>query len=273
MPSFFSRTALRILVVGSRWGNEILVGALRGRGFDVETTRSLRVPDPLQLGRFDLIYGTHLQTCARSVVAGAILGKRTIIHFVGGDAYRYQAEQGLRKRFWKFAVQVASRIFYVSPHLAEIVGREGVTLPYPIETSQFRPNGNKPVRDVLYYCPGGEANARTYRRDWIENYGKEHPDQKITVVGNPMFPAEAFPFAVPNIETIPYVEYKKMPQLYSQHRQLIRMTTHNGLPRMVDEAILCGLEVTFNGKAVKEVAAERDPEVFAKKFEEIIADT
>jgi hypothetical protein len=35
---------------------------------------------------------------------------------------------------------------------------------------------------------------------------------------------------------------------------------------MVDEALLCGLEVIYNGEEVREIPPERHPEVFAESF-------
>jgi hypothetical protein len=42
------------------------------------------------------------------------------------------------------------------------------------------------------------------------------------------------------------------------------MTTEDGLPRMLSEALLCGLAVTFNGKEITDIPKERDPKEFAK---------
>ncbi|HUO42829.1 MAG TPA: hypothetical protein VMU35_07620, partial [Methylomirabilota bacterium] len=53
---------------------------------------------------------------------------------------------------------------------------------------------------------------------------------------------------------------------YRRHRRLIRMTTEDGLPRMISEALLCGLPVTFNGNEVLAIPKERDPKEFAKSF-------
>ena len=44
------------------------------------------------------------------------------------------------------------------------------------------------------------------------------------------------------------------------------MTTEDGLPRMLSEALLCGLEVVFNGEEIKTFPKERDPNEFAKSF-------
>jgi hypothetical protein len=44
------------------------------------------------------------------------------------------------------------------------------------------------------------------------------------------------------------------------------MTTEDGLPRMLSEALLCGLEVVFNSEEIKTIPKERDPNEFAKSF-------
>ncbi|MGA8857364.1 MAG: hypothetical protein WB643_09395, partial [Candidatus Bathyarchaeia archaeon] len=122
-----------------------------------------------------------------------------------------------------------------------------------------------PDRDVLYYCPSGEANEKIYRLSWIIEYAKTHPQEKITILGNVSHPAN-YTIQLPNLEVIPFVERSQMPALYRRHKRLIRMTTEDGLPRMVHEALLCGLQVTFNGQIMKDVPKEREPTEFASTF-------
>ena len=69
---------------------------------------------------------------------------------------------------------------------------------------------------------------------------------------------------------VPYVERSQMPALYRRHRKLIRMTTEDGLPRMIHEALLCGLEVIFNGDEVTKIPPERDPTEFSRSFQRAI---
>lgn len=262
----------RILVVGciERCNNEVVVDALRSRGFDVDYTEKVKVPDVLKLRSFDVVYGVHLQTCSRYVMTAEMLGRKTIIHFVGSDAYRYARERGLRKLFWRSVIGRCDQVLYVSPHLMKLVGRQGSVLPLPIRIDLFkksREDTTVPKRDVLYFCPGGSEGAKTYRRDWIVDYARSHPEEKITIIGNSISPADR-DFNMPNVEVVPYVPYDRMGEVYARHRKLIRMTTQDGLPRMVSEALLSGLEVIFNGRNVTDVPSERDPEVFAQRFEE-----
>jgi hypothetical protein len=264
------RAMVRILMVGARGcNNEVVVEALRKRGFQVEYTEDAKIPDPLKLRGIDVVYGAHLQTASRYLAAAEALRKKTIVHFVGSDAYRYANEKGFRKLFWRFVVYACELAFYTSPHLMKFVGKKGAALPFPINVDQFKKvkGSLRPERDTLYYCPGGDHSVRIYRLDWILNHAKEHPEEKITIIGNAASPAD-HKIDLPNVEVIPFVPQEKMPELYANHKRLIRMTSQDGLPRMLDEALLCGLEVIFNGKKITSTVPERDPEVFARRFEE-----
>jgi len=263
-------TASRILVIGAGSPNADMVAeTLAADGYQAEWTDKIRFPNPFFLRRFDLVYGIYLQTCSRYIVAAKLLGKKTIIHFVGSDAYWLARERSLLRRgYWKMVLSLTDLIFYVSPHLEAFVHRQGHVLPFPIASHEMQSQEIRkiqPDRDILYYCPGGQRNSAIYRLEWIVEYARQHPDEKITIIGNITHPAD-YEVNLPNVEVIPFVERAKMPALYRRHRKLIRMTTEDGLPRMPSEALLCGLEVIFNGKEVKTIPRERDPKEFAKSF-------
>jgi hypothetical protein len=202
-----------------------------------------------------------------------LLGKKTIVHFVGSDAYWVSREKSLlRQIYWHLVLSLTDALLYVSPHLEGMVGRKGFIMPFPIATEQFRrPELRRisPARDILYYCPSGSANEQIYRRSWILDYARTHPDEKITIIGNIAHPARPEP-ELRNVQVIPFVERSEMPLLYRKHRRLIRMTTEDGLPRMVHEAILCGLRVTFNNQEINGVPKEREPAEFASTFRDVL---
>ena len=264
-----------MLVVGAGSPNaDIIAETLQSNGVDADWTDRVKVPSYHLIRRCDVVYGIYLQTCSRYILAAKWLGKKTIVHFVGSDAYWVNREQSFwRRRYWRFVLNHCDLIFYVSPHLEQLVGRKGVVLPFPISTVAFRNAKQIPIspdRDVLYYCPCGGANEKIYRLSWIVTYAREHPNEKVTIIGNSSHPAN-YRLDLPNVEAIPYVERSQMPNLYRRHRTLIRMTTEDGLPRMVDEAILCGLKVIYNGKEVTEVPPEREPAEFASAFKRVLA--
>lgn len=261
---------LRILVVGAGSPNaDFVAEVLRSSGIDAEWTDRVKIPDVKLIWNADVVYGIYLQTCSRYILAGRALGKKTIVHFVGSDAYWVARElSSWRQAYWRFVLRHSDELFYVSPHLEGMIGREGIILPFPIATDQFRQSKNLPrsgERDVLYYCPSGRANERIYRLSWIIDYARSHSNEKITVIGNTSHPAN-YQIPLSNVDVIPFVERSKMPALYRQHKRLIRMTTEDGLPRMVHEALLCGLDVIYNGQEIKTVPAEREPQEFVSTF-------
>ena len=251
---------MRVMVVGTGSPSADLVAqVLNSNGISATWVSRVGTPNLRLIRKFDVVYGIYLQTSSRYILAGKLLGKQTIVHFVGSDEYRVMRERTLVKQmFWRTVLRCTDAVLYVSPHLEPMVGREGYILPFPIRTDEFkRPEllSISPERDILYYCPSGRINERIYRLDWIIEYAKTHPHETITVVGSIAHPA-AYRLELTNVRIIPSVEPDQMPFLYRKHRKLVRMTTEDGLPRMMHEALLCGLKVEFNGKAVKEIPPE-----------------
>ena len=99
----YMTTPLRILVVGVGSPNADMVAeVLNANGFRAQWTDKIRFPSPFLLHEFDLVYGIYLQTCSRYIIAAKLLGKKTIIHFVGSDAYWFARERSLWRRiYWK----------------------------------------------------------------------------------------------------------------------------------------------------------------------------
>ncbi|MGO9645527.1 MAG: hypothetical protein ACLPY5_12360 [Candidatus Bathyarchaeia archaeon] len=267
------RKNLRILVVGAGSPNADMVAeVLNANGFQAAWTDKIRHPDPFRIKKFDLVYGIYLQSCSRYIIVGKLLRKKTLIHFVGSDAYWIAREKSILRRFyWRIVLRLTDIVLYVSPHLQSMVRREGFVLPFPIASSEFQSSQLRiqPDRDVLYYCPGGERNAEIYRISWIIDYAKQHPNEQITILGNVTHPAQ-YHIDLPNVQVVPDVNRVEMPAFYKRHRKLIRTTTEDGLPRMLSEALLSGLEVEFNGQKVKDIPRERVPQEFANSLERVL---
>jgi len=261
---------VRVLVVGVGSPNpEFLVKTLRMNGVPAERTDKIRVPNPFLIRKFDVVYGIYLQSCSRYIIVAKMLRKRTVVHFVGSDAYWFAREKSLiRRAYWRMVLRLTDFVFYVSPHLEELTKRKGIILPLPIAVDSYkaaRLGLLRPERDVLYYCPSGIENERIYRLSWILEYATSHPEEKITIVGNSSHPAR-YKLDLPNVLVVPFVEMEKMPEFYRKHKRLIRMTTEDGLPQMIHEALLSGVQVTFNGVEIQDVPKEREPSYFASIF-------
>lgn len=263
-----------VLVVGAGSPNADWVAqVLSENGIRADWTDRIKWPNPRLVRRFDVVYGIYLQSCSRYIVVAKLLGKKTILHFVGSDAYWFARERSLLRRgYWRVVLSLTDVLLYVSPHLETFTGRAGIVVPFPIAVEEFNkiPQGTRNIeRDVLYYCPSGVSNERIYRLDWIVSYAQSHPNEKITVLGNRSHPA-TYDISLPNVEVVPYVDYDQMPALYKRHKRLIRMTTEDGLPRMVHEALLVGLDVTYNEKEITEIPKERRPKEFALTIDAIL---
>jgi hypothetical protein len=247
----------------------MLADVLRCGGIEAEWTDRVKLPSLKLIWASDIVYGVYLQTCSRYIITAKLLGKKTILHFVGSDAYRFARQKTIHKQiYWRLVLWLTDLIFYVSPHLMELTHRKGFILPFPIATESFKDpalRGIEPERDVLYYCPGGPTNEAIYRLPWILEYARKHPDESVTIIGSEAHPA-TYHVDQSNVSVISFVERSQMPLLYRKHRKMIRMTTEDGLPRMIHEALLCGLKAIYNGEEVTEIPPEREPTKFTEKF-------
>jgi hypothetical protein len=245
---------------------EFIAGLLREIGYRVTRIsprkRYLYLHEIL---RNDIIYGEYIMNAARLMQVAKALRKRTVMHVIGSDAFRFSQEKySWRWPNWALGLGMTDRVLYADGNLAKLVGFEGYVLPYPIDTRSFTKqsySGQK--RDILYYVPNGST---TYKPEWIVSYANANPSKKITILGK--LKSHAIPN---NIEVDSLVERTSMPDVYARHRQLIRMTTHDAVyPRMLYEALRCGLEVVWNGKTVREEPPEIMPEYFVRKFSEYV---
>jgi len=238
---------LKVLLVGTN-NAEILARQLQYYGITAKPMLPPKIPTLLKLRSFNIVYGIYLASITRQIPVIKLLKKKSLVHIIGSDAFTYAYASSLKKKIWKSALKMYDEILFVTKELQQRMSlKRGIVIPIPIDTKIFRKiryNGEK--RDVLYYCP----KPKTYRLKWILQYAKEHPNETITIIG---YPHEV---KLPNVKVIPQWPYEKMPILYSMHRRLIRMTTHDGYPKMPYEALLCGLEVLWNSKKITQVPPE-----------------
>jgi hypothetical protein len=252
----------RVLLAGSEH-LDFIAELLRRKGYCAVRIKPRRRSSYLDVvPYFDVIYAEYLMNGARLAKVAKLLRKKSVMHVIGTDAVRYATEKFSWRWFaWLTGLALSDQILYASDNLQRLVGFRGITLPLPVDTRLFGAGESRGERrDVLYYCP---ANDPTYRPDWLVKFAESNPTLKITVVG------DLGPRKVPrNVVVTPLVERRDMPRLYGEHKTLIRMTTHDGTPRMVFEALLSGLDVIWNGNKVTSVPEELTPEYFLEKLSE-----
>jgi hypothetical protein len=243
---------MKVLFVGTK-NAEILAKQFRYYGINAHALAPPRwISNPSNYRNFNIIYGVYLMDFCSSFPVVKMLRKKYVIHVIGSDAFRYvNAYSGLeqiRKKLWDLILNQSEKIFFVTKELMKIMKWEkGEVIPIPVDTKMFKKHEcSEKKRDILYYCP----DPRIFQQKWIIDYAKKHPNEKITIIGR------VGNISLPNIQVIPSVPYDKMPVLYNQHRRLIRMTTHDGYPKMPYEALLCGLEVLWNGEKITKLPPE-----------------
>ncbi len=191
--------------------------------------------------RRDYFYLTYATTLRAFLKYGR--GKHIICHVVGSDALE------LRKSLPDLRSLLRDRpnisFLYVAENLRDELGLEGTIAPIPVKDSLFSPQGEQLLgRDTLFYCP----DPWLYRADRIQSYIESHANEEITILGAPMGL-----FNQANVKILEKVPSASMPALYRGHKRLIRWTRHDGMPKMIFEALLCGCEVYWNDTQVTEV--------------------
>jgi len=240
---------MKVLLMGTL-NAKILAEQLRCYKVNAQATRPPRFPfeNAFSYKAFDIIYGVQLLYLTYAVFPIKFFKKKCVVHAVGSDAFDYANRSGPRKKLWNLALGMCDEILFVTQELRQMTGlKRGRIVPIPIDTRMFKEMdvaGEK--RDILYYCP----NLELYRLDWVMEYAVQHPDETVTVLGL------SHSVDLPNVKVIPHMQYHRMPLLYNMHRRLIRMTTHDGFPKMPYEAFLCGLEVIWNGRRITKVPEE-----------------
>ena len=239
---------MKILLVGTD-NARILAQQLQYYRINANVIPPPEIPNPFLLRKYSIIYGIYLLSLTRTTPLIKLLNKKSLIHIIGSDAYKYaKTTESMKKMLWKLTLNTCNEILYVTAELKQVMKTEkGKIIPIPIDTRMFKKqkhHGEK--RDILYYCPDPEI----YRLEWILDYAKEHPKETISILGYP------HQIRLPNVKVIHSMPYHKMPELYCMHRRLIRMTTHDGYPKMPYEALLCGLEVSWNNQRTTKIPEE-----------------
>ncbi len=227
---------------------EILARQLSYYGVETGVDLPPKVLASFSLRSFDIIYNVCFMRSIRLALSSKFFRKNYVVHFIGSDAVEYAGKRGFERKSLDIVLRLCDEVFYVTEELKQFVGLgRGKVIPLPVDTRMFRETKNRgEKRDVLYYCPHPEI----YRFDWIAKYAVDHPDETITILGSPNLSG------LPNVKVISRMSYNQMPDFYRMHRRLIRMTTHDGCPKMPYEALLCGLEVMWNGQRVTAVPKE-----------------
>lgn len=256
---------VQLLISGNKSGRTVC-DVLRNEGWSV---KYIRAPFPFR--KRALLHPTSvlrgiwnvkrsLVVLAESLTGGweicqyaRTLGIPHILHFTGTDALLYQESRGSRKRLWDGTVQNATLVSAQTIQLAEIIEDMGQACvvwesPFNYFTFSWQTTRN-PIRDHLCYAP----DPQIYRlRDTLA-FAAKHKKLTFTILGNFR---DGKPPNSSNVIFRPLAETEsELKKIYLQHRGLLRLTTNDGSPFMVREALAMGLRVCWK-------VADNPPQIF-----------
>ena len=176
----------------------------------------------------------------RQLAIAVALGRPVIRWWVGTDVLQILENptiaNSVRNYHWLFSRQIA-----VSPHLAkelETVGIQAQYIPSVIELDKVATVLNDVPKSILIYLP-------TQRKDFygaalVEDAIKAYPGIEYVIVAD-----EAHSLAgYPNVRSMGWVS--EMSEIWNSVGGLVRITRHDGMPRMVLEALRRGKHVIFS---------------------------
>lgn len=151
-----------------------------------------------------------------------------VVRICGSDWYKPRYGVFGRNIAEIIAILGGVKVMYASPELKKEAGIKGEYLPLPINEEMFYDMGLERPHSFCYYLPEGKEDT----------YGP--PDPKLLEDKNALILDGS-------------IHYEAMPYVYNRCKKYIRYATHDALPKMPYEALLCGCEVWVNGEQVSYV--------------------
>ncbi|HSU94048.1 MAG TPA: hypothetical protein VLI43_10090 [Gemmatimonadaceae bacterium] len=227
-----------------------LAKALAGIGVGVRFVRADRLSrrewvEMVRVARAILLvtYG-QVEVYVLSQLATAVAMDVPIVRWwVGTDVLNATTKPEVREHAQRVNRIISANVA-VAPHLVEelaTIGIDASFVPSVVEPELIPPTivrWGKKVRPVLIYLPGGRKEF--YRIDLMEAVIASNPDLEFIVVADQTHALALYP----NVESLGWVA--DMRPHYDRAGCVLRMTAHDGLPRMLLEALLRGLYAIYS---------------------------
>lgn len=192
-------------------------------------------------GDVDLYYGISYGQWPRYLFA-RLRGKRTICHWAGTDVLRVLHKPLHRWWFMKVIRHCIDRHLVVSDNLAKELATLGIQTQLIPLVSNLMMGKTVPLPDtfsLLAYLPADRGEF--YGAPIVYALAAQHPEWQVYIVGRDPTPEGK---ALSNVvELGPDAD---MREVYPKVTTLVRPTLHDGLPRMVLEALSWGRYVVFS---------------------------
>ncbi len=185
-----------------------------------------------------VVYGTGFGFATRLWALARAMGKQTINHWVGTDVLM-ALEDPRMQRMARTASRLIGRHLTVAPWLVEELATIGIRADLiPLVTPVRYDLRTQPApAGVLAYLPDDRADF--YGSQVVYATARQWPEIPFAVVAGTQ---ERQP-AIPNVRYLGWVD--DIAPLYQQYPILLRAARHDGLPKMVLEALAFGNQVIF----------------------------
>jgi hypothetical protein len=190
-----------------------------------------------------LTYG-QIEVYVLSQLATAVAMDVPIVRWwVGTDVLNAISKPEVRAHAQRLN-RIVSANLAVAPHLVDELASIGIDarfVPSVLDPEFVQPGmvrWDKMPRPILIYLP--DSRKEFYRIELIEPVIASNPDLEFIVVADRTHALALYP----NVESLGWVT--DMRALYERAGCVLRMTTHDGLPRMLMEALLHGLYAIYS---------------------------
>ncbi len=185
-----------------------------------------------------VVYGTGFGFAARLWLLARGLGKQTINHWVGTDVLMALEDRRMRAMARRAAPFIGQHLT-VAPWLVDELATTGIRAGLiPLVTPvRYDLRREAAPAGVLAYLP--DERADFYGCQVVYAAARQLPEIPFAVVAGTQ---EKQP-AIPNVRYFGWVD--DLAPLYEQYPILLRVARHDGLPKMVLEALAFGNQVIF----------------------------
>jgi len=242
---------MRVAIVGSfyRGGNPDLsqhvANQLEEQGVDITKigpgmTRWDRIK---KINKVNLVYGVNYGFLWRFFALAKALGKTTVNHWLGTDVL-----YAITDKSYKWRARITSlfidKHLAVAPHLVQELDSVGIRAEEVPIVSQFIPNTLRSAElveiRVLAYLP--DEWEQFYGAAVVYQLAQQFPYVQFLVVGG----TQGKQIGLTNVSNLGSVPAMKMDEVYGMAPIMIRVVEHDGLSRMVLEALAKGNQVIYS---------------------------
>jgi hypothetical protein len=229
--------------LGKPNSHELMASQLERYGIEVSRIRANRpLASHIQAIRCcDAVYGIAYGFSYRFFAMVRVLGKRSVNHWVGTDVWRTISNPA-EARLARLTNFFVDKQLAVAPHLAVELASAGLQVEVVPIVPFLKMPGLRSAQAgqirALAYLP--DERPDFYGADIIYELAKEFAHLPFAVVTG----TGSGQARLPNLEYLGYVP--NIDEVYEQASILIRMTKHDGLPRMVLEGLARGYQVIYS---------------------------